>query len=172
MIRKELHNFDTKIFEEFHKNWALLTAGDLNTRNSMTISWGFMGTLWNKPCVIVYVRPTRHTYHLMEENDCFTLSFMDEKYKNEMRFMGTNSGRDYDKFKETGLIPVYEGDSKVSYIKDARFVMKCKTIYSDFIKPELFKEQHLNNQYDEDLQDYHKFYIAEVTSILVEEDEA
>lgn len=172
MKRENMLEFETKIFKEFNKNWALLTAGDMDQRNSMTVSWGFMGTLWNKNCVIVFVRPQRHTFKLIEESAYFTLSFMGEEYKKEMAFMGRNSGRDIDKYKETGLIPVYDGDTFSSYIKDSKFVLKCKTIYSDYLKEDKFIDQSLLSHYDVDLKDYHKFYIAEVVSLLVPEDEA
>ena len=172
MKRMNMNEFNCEIFKEFNKNWALLTAGDMDNRNTMTVSWGFMGTLWNKNCVVVFVRPQRHTFHLMEESAYFTLSFMGEEYRKEMVFMGRNSGRDVDKYKETGLIPVYDGDTFSSYIKNSKYVMKCKTLYSDFLNEENFFDKELLHHYDINLKDYHKFYIAEVVSLLVSEDEA
>lgn len=47
----------------------------------MTISWGGLGTLWNKPVVTIYVKPIRYTYEFMENNEFFTISFYDETYK-------------------------------------------------------------------------------------------
>ncbi len=41
--------FNTDIFAQFDKKWALLCAGTKDHHNAMTISWGGMGTLWNKP---------------------------------------------------------------------------------------------------------------------------
>ncbi len=170
MIRVNDKELNLNIFTKFKDDWALLTAGDFNNKNSMTVSWGFMGTLWGKNVICVFVRPTRYTYHLMEENERFTLSFMPKKYKKEMTFMGTKSGLDIDKYKETGLIPVYDNDSFVSYIKDADIVFKCRTLYSDLFKKENFKDIDLFKHYKEDMTDLHKFYIAEVTSILRKED--
>ena len=97
MIRLQTSDYETKIFETFNSGWALLTAGDYNNRNSMTVSWGVMGTLWGKKVICVFVRPTRYTFNLMEESERFTLSFMDESYKGAMKIMGTKSGRDTDK---------------------------------------------------------------------------
>ena len=53
MIRLQTSDYETKIFETFNSGWALLTAGDYNNRNSMTVSWGFMGTLWGKNVVFL-----------------------------------------------------------------------------------------------------------------------
>lgn len=170
MIRMDTKDFDVKIFEKFDKDWALLTAGDYNNRNTMTVSWGFMGTLYGKSVVCVFVRPNRYTYDLMEKSERFTLSFMDESYKDKMTFMGRNSGRDMDKYKETGLEPVYDTDSGVSYIKDAKYVMKLKKLYAAPMSEEYFIDKSLLKFYKEDLSDLHKMYIAEVTSFLVRED--
>lgn len=170
MIRVESQDFKTNIFETYNSGWAILTAGDYNTRNSMTVSWGFMGTLWGKKVICVFVRPTRYTFSLMEDSERFTLSFLPEKYKTQMKLMGTKSGRDIDKYKESGLEPVYDTDSGVSYIKNSNVVFKCKKLYSDYFKKESFFDQDLLKNYNEELTDLHKFYIAEVTSILKDEE--
>ena len=38
--------FTTDILSVFDKQWALLTAGKEDSFNTMTISWGGLGTLW------------------------------------------------------------------------------------------------------------------------------
>lgn len=48
-------------FTLFDRNWALLTAGTADDFNTMTISWGMLGTLWGKPAATVYVRESRYT---------------------------------------------------------------------------------------------------------------
>ena len=45
--------FKTDIFTLFDKKWALVTAGGQDSFNTMTISWGGMGTIWNKPVATV-----------------------------------------------------------------------------------------------------------------------
>ena len=35
-------------FTKIGKEWALLTAGDENGFNTMTVSWGAMGFMWGK----------------------------------------------------------------------------------------------------------------------------
>ena len=71
--------FSTDIFSLFDKKWALLSAGTKDDHNTMTISWGGMGTLWNKPVVTVYVKPIRFTHKFMNENEYFTVSFLPEE---------------------------------------------------------------------------------------------
>ena len=36
-------------FTRFGDDWALVTAGDESGLNTMTVSWGQMGTLWGRP---------------------------------------------------------------------------------------------------------------------------
>ena len=74
-----MENYNVNPFEKFNKEWALVTAGTKDKFNSMTISWGSMGTLWFKDIVTIYIRPDRYTFKFLEENDTFTVSFYDEK---------------------------------------------------------------------------------------------
>ena len=60
------------------KDWALVTAGDRNRFNTMTVSWGGTGIMWNKPVTFTFIRPQRYTFGFMEENGCFSMSFFDE----------------------------------------------------------------------------------------------
>ena len=90
-------------FEKFNKDWALVTAGDKDSFNSMTIAWGAMGTIWNKSVVTIYIRPDRYTFSFLEKNDYFTVSFYPESCRDTLRMLGTKSGRDSDKIKESGL---------------------------------------------------------------------
>ena len=71
--------FTTDILSVFDKKWALLTAGDKDKFNTMTVSWGGLGTIWGKPVATVYVRKSRYTHDFMEDNDYFTVSFYPEE---------------------------------------------------------------------------------------------
>ena len=48
----------------FDQQMVLLTCGDFANQdfNQMTIGWGSIGTMWNKPFVQIAVRPTRYTF--------------------------------------------------------------------------------------------------------------
>ena len=81
-------SFTTKIFEQFDKKWALLKAGTKDKFNTMTISWGGLGTLWGKPVATVYVRQSRYTHDFMDDNDYFTISFYPEAYKKTLGNLG------------------------------------------------------------------------------------
>ena len=115
-------------FAKIGKEWFLITAGNRDSFNTMTASWGFMGVMWGRNCIQAVVRPTRHTYKFLTENDNFTVSFFSEKYRDALSYCGSHSGRDVDKIKETGLTPVF--DEKFVYFEEADLVICCNKLYT------------------------------------------
>ncbi len=172
MVHGNLANFNLNTFDLFSSGRVLLTAGDIDNRNSMTISWGMLGRLFNKNVVIVFVKKSRFTKHLMDSVDRFTLSFLSEKYQDEINYMGTHSGKDINKYEKTGLTPIYDTDTKVSYIKQSDFVFKVKKIMQvELDNKDILDPSIIEKFYSKDLSDNHTAYIAEITSFLVKEDE-
>ena len=139
-----------KVFELFSKQWALVTAGNMEQFNSCTVSWGSMGTLWARPgndshVVTVYLHLGRYTQQFFRENDTFTVSFFPESCRKALGYMGSHSGRDGDKAKAAGLTPVSFGAS-VTY-KEATMTFLCRKIYQHpFSKEDIASE----------VQDYYK----------------
>ena len=66
-------------FHQFHKRTALLTAGGISNYNSLTIGWGTIGVLWQRPVMYVYVKPERYSFKFMEENEYFHCFFLWKK---------------------------------------------------------------------------------------------
>lgn len=149
------------------KEWALLTAGEKEKYNTMTISWGGMGTIWNKPVVTVYVRPTRYTYEFMEDNEYFTVSFYNDKYKKDLGILGTKSGRDIDKVSLTTLTPDFL--EKATTFKEANVTLVCKKIYfQDLEKDNIDKESLPLSEFERFYKDepIHRMYFGEVVDII------
>lgn len=163
MLKKKLTDFNS-IFDLFNNNWAILTAGG-KTYNAMTVSWGQIGVLWNKNVATVYVRPNRYTNEFISVHDSFSLSFLPIEYKKELTVFGTKTGREMDKFKETGLTPVYDVDMDITYVKEAKYVLKMKKIYVGRITPEGMLDNSIMKNYPN--PDYHYVYIGEIKQFLV-----
>ena len=121
-------------FDKFNKDWALVTAGDINHFNSMTISWGSMGTIWGKDVITIYVRPDRYTFEFLKQYDTFTVSFYDQQYRPALDIMGSKSGRDINKAEACNFEAV-EVDGSISY-KQAKETFVCKKIYCAQMKYE------------------------------------
>ena len=149
-------------FDEFHRQWALVTAGSPEDHNSMTVSWGGIGSLWGKPVATVYIRPNRHTYGYFEANEYFTVSFYPEEYKNALNVMGSKSGRDCDKNAEAGLTAVSCGET-VTY-KEARRTLLCRKLYCQDMDLERFPDDVKARYYGTDPA--HRMYIGEIIEIL------
>lgn len=147
-------------------DWAILTAASRDGRhNGMTISWGSLGILWNKPVFTCYIRPQRHTYQFAQNSDHLTLSFFDESYRGALRLFGSKSGRDLDKAAAAGLTPV-QSDAGV-YYKEARLVLQGKILYTDLLKKEAFLDPALLSNYPTD--DFHRMYICEIVQALIKD---
>ncbi len=74
-------------FTMINQEWMLLTAGNEQKCNTMTVSWGSLGVLWNKPVATVYVRPTRYTLEFLNREESFSLCVFDEKYRTALNLL-------------------------------------------------------------------------------------
>ena len=155
-------NFNTDILTLFDKGWALVTAGDISDFNTMTISWGGMGTLWSKPVATVYVKPVRYTHEFMENNDYFTISFFEEEYRKALELLGSKSGRDCDKVMESRLTPVRIGENIVGYVQAFRTLV-CRKIYSQELDVNAMPEAVREAYYTKEAP--HTMYIGEIVGI-------
>ena len=172
---KEVLIEDLKInpYTIFGKDWMALTAGnDVVGFNTMTVSWGHIGSIWdsnqrnNLPTIISYVRPSRYTKEFMDSQEYFTLSHFPEEYHKALGYLGSHSGRDGDKVKEVGLTPVFSDNT--TYFAQADLVFICRKIYTQEIKEEGFVEKDMVNRvYPK--KDFHTMYVGEIVKILMAE---
>ena len=144
-------------------DWALLSAGNEESFNTMTVSWGGIGELWGKDVAFVFVRPQRYTKEFIDREGMMTLSFFCGEYKKELGFCGKNSGRDFDKMNETGLHPEFS-DGTV-YIKEAKNVLILKTLAVTEMTPDSFLDKTIDSDCYPN-KDYHIVYIAEIVKTL------
>lgn len=165
-------------FAKIGKDWALITAGDGNGWNTMTVSWGFAGVMWGKNTFTTVIRPQRYTKEFIDHSDYFTVSFFQEDYRKALSFCGSHSGRDCDKAKETGLTPLVIADAAtacgIDYtfhttaFEEADMVLVCKKAYVQEMKPECFTDSDNKAKWYPD-QDYHVQYIGEIAAAYVKD---
>ncbi len=158
-----IRDLDISAVKMISDNWALLSAGNENGFNTMTVSWGTIGELWGKDVAIVFVRPQRYTREFIDKEGKMTLSFFGGNYKKELGLCGKVSGRDVDKMKETGFTPVFE-DGTV-YIGEAEHVLILKTLAVTEMTPDSFLDSTIDPSCYAN-KDYHKVYIAEIVKTL------
>ena len=112
---------------------AILSAGDKNKYNSMTIEWGSLGVAFKKPIFTVYVKPDRYTYEFMEETEFFTVSIINSKLLKKFAIYGTKSGRDINKEEVAGTHIRFLDDGGITF-DEAEEVFVCKMLAKSYIK--------------------------------------
>jgi flavin reductase (DIM6/NTAB) family NADH-FMN oxidoreductase RutF len=157
--------FTLPIIHSFNTQWMLLTAGK-NTPggfNTMTVSWGGLGVIWNKPLAMVVVRPSRFTFTFMESHDSFTLSAFPGEYKDQLTLCGTRSGRAVDKVKTSGLTPTPSSVIDAPGFDEAELILECRKMYYADIEPGHFLADHIEANYGG--RDYHRMYFGEIVAL-------
>jgi flavin reductase (DIM6/NTAB) family NADH-FMN oxidoreductase RutF len=157
--------FLVRAHEIWDQGWFLLTSGDFEARsfNTMTVSWGSFGTIWNRALAQVVVRPTRHTYQFMERHETFTLSAFPEACRPALEILGSRSGRDGDKIAEAGLTPIASTQVASPGFDEAHLIIECRKIYSDDLRPARFVDPTIDEHYPK--KDYHRFYFGEIVAV-------
>jgi len=158
--KQDVKSLSENIFKLLDNDWMLITAGTLESFNTMTASWGGFGILWNKPTATCVIRPQRHTFGFMEKSDYFTLTFFTEEYRNALQICGKKSGRDTDKIKESGLTPLATNHETIAF-EQSKLIMVCRKLYVDDLKPEKFIDTTIPGKIYPN-KDFHRFYIAEI----------
>ena len=138
-------------FTKIGKEWLLITAGNEESYNTMTASWGGVGVMWGKNVVSVYIRPQRYTKEFVDHNDLFTIAFFGENYRPALAYCGKISGRD-------GTVAFEEAD----------MIMVCKKQYHQEMRPECFDVKENDARWYPE-KDYHTMYMAEIVKVLVKE---
>jgi flavin reductase (DIM6/NTAB) family NADH-FMN oxidoreductase RutF len=146
-------------FHLLDQEWALLVGGR-EKPNPMTVSWGGLGTLWNRPVATVYVRPTRFTFSLLERDPEFTVNVLPASMKGALDLCGTRSGRDLDKWAAAGLAQVPSETVGVPRVKGAELSLECRVIATFPIDPSRFLDPSIESLYP--LKDYHTAFVGEV----------
>ena len=157
----DIQTLTPEIFSVFGQRNALLTAGAEGKVNPMTIGWCQLGRLWGLDTCTVYVRPERYTYQFMEERDYFTVSVLPQSHRQTMQICGTQSGRDIDKVKACGLTLRY-GAGDAPFFDEAEWVLVCKKLYIQDMKPECVKDERIFQSYTPAKGGWHRLYVGEV----------
>ncbi len=144
------------------KDWMLITAGNEESFNTMTASWGGIGNLWNKPVAFIFVRPQRYTFEFLENSKYFSLSFFEGSYRQALNICGTKSGRNTNKVKDAGLTPLFSPKG-TPFFREANLVFECRKLYGQLLTEEnVIDSSILSSFYPH--KDFHKLYIGEIVN--------
>ncbi|MEM3696414.1 MAG: flavin reductase family protein [Candidatus Bathyarchaeia archaeon] len=105
-------------------------VGKAGKPNIITLAWA-MPTSINPPLVAISIAPRRYSHALIEETEEFVINIPTMEILRETLFCGRRSGRNLDKFKETGLTPAPARKVKPPIIKECIAHLECK-LHSQF----------------------------------------
>jgi len=149
------------------KTGAFLTTKMGNQINTMTIGWMTIGQVWNQDVVSVYVRFSRHTYDLIQNSNCFTISFPAPKAMlDKVKEWGEKSGRDYIKLNVKDVTATKSVDGVV--IDGCDIHIECEKIYDQIMDPKKLNNKLFAEFYG-DSGDYHHIYYGKIIKMYAEE---
>ena len=156
------------------KKGILLTTRCGEKVNTMTIGWGKLGIEWGKPIFIAYVRESRFTRQMLDENGEFTINVpYGELDSRILGYCGTKSGRDTDKIADLGLTLETPESISVPGIKELPLTLECKVIYKQKQDLTAVPADLLERYYPADetgFRDYHYAYYGEIVNAYLIED--
>ncbi|MDE6360472.1 MAG: flavin reductase family protein [Muribaculaceae bacterium] len=105
---------------------VLVTCGaSIEESNMLTVAW--VGTVNTDPAMCyISVRPERHSYGLIKEQMEFTINLTTADVARQTDWAGVRSGKEYDKWKETGFTPAPGVTVNCPYIDESPLSIECK----------------------------------------------
>jgi len=109
--------------------WIVGTYDTDGKPNGMAAAWG--GICCSRPpCITVSLRKATYSYNSILERKAYTVSILSESHVAEADYFGIASGKDRDKFGDTGLTPVKSELVDAPYIAEAPLILECKLIHT------------------------------------------
>ena len=109
---------------------ALLTTKAGERVDTMTIGWGHLGIIWGTPVFVAYIRRSRFTRNLLDENPEFTVNLSTDPDSRILKFCGERSGYRTDKIADAGLTLVESDKISVPGIHQFPITLECKVVYT------------------------------------------
>ena len=105
---------------------VLVSCGETaDEYNLVTVAW--TGTVCtNPPMCYISLRPERHSYGIIRRTGEFVINLTTEATARAVDWCGVKSGRDCDKFAETGLTPLRGVAVKAPVVAEAPISIECR----------------------------------------------
>ena len=95
--------------------------------NATTVAW--TGTLCTEPPMCyVSLRKTRLSHSIISRTRHFVINITTEQMCRATDWCGVRSGRDFNKFEQTGLTPIQAPDVKAPYIEESPLCVECEVV--------------------------------------------
>jgi flavin reductase (DIM6/NTAB) family NADH-FMN oxidoreductase RutF len=105
------------------------TYDEAGKANGMAAAWG--GICCSRPpCIYVSLRKATYSYGNIVARKAFTVSVPSQEHIAEADYFGMASGRNVDKFAETGLTPVRSELVDAPYVAEFPLVIECRLLHT------------------------------------------
>lgn len=145
-------------------NGLLLVTGEAG--NPMTIGWGTLGIIWAKPVFTVLIRPSRHSFSLIESLPEFTVCVPTVDMRRTLSICGSKSGRDTDKIARCGLTLNASNSIAVPWIGECPVHYECRVLHRTEVKGEHLTPGVTTKFYTG--EDLHRIYHGEILGVYRE----
>lgn len=121
--------------------------------NIVTIAWA--GTICSDPPMVsISVRKERYSHHIIKESKEFVINLTTSALAKATDYCGVRSGRDVDKFQETGLTPIPSAVVQAPAIKESPVNIECRVVRIEELgSHDMFIAKVVNVTVDEALLD-------------------
>ncbi len=109
---------------------VLATSISADDRPNIITLGMYMPISSKPPLIAIGVSPRRHSHKLISETGQFVINVPTKEIVKEVIHCGSVSGREHDKFKETGLTPIPASIVKPPLIKECVSNMECMVVAS------------------------------------------
>ena len=165
----DIRDYAGQIIEAM-RSGVLLTTKVGDKVNSMTIGWGTLGIIWERPVFVAYVRRQRYTREMLDKCREFTINVPVGEYRRKiLGICGSKSGRDMDKIKAAGLTLVEPEVINTPGIKELPMTLECRVLYSQEQESDPFNDEITRQFYTMETGDHFSYY-GEIVSAYITED--
>lgn len=170
----EIADYAQTITNALPKGILLNTQGE--KFNSMVIGWGNLGTTWGVPTFVVYVRENRYTKSQLDRTGEFTVSIpLDKPVPKIAKVCGSQSGRNVDKVKETGMTLEEPEALHTPGVREYPLTLECKILYAQRQELSALPKDIRASMYPQDVdgtnpmanRDSHTMYIGQIVEAYI-----
>ena len=104
---------------------VMVSCGDMDNSNIITIAWtGIINS--DPPMTYISVQRSRHSHDIIEESGEFVINLVPSGIAKAMDYCGVRSGRDVDKFAQTGLTREAADEVAAPMIAESPVNIECR----------------------------------------------
>lgn len=104
---------------------VLVTCGTMEHPNVLTVGWtGIINTV--PPKTYISLRPERFSYPMIERSGEFVINLATASMVKAVDFCGVRSGRQWNKFEQTGLTPVPARNLLCPMLEESPLALECR----------------------------------------------